>query len=224
MIRRIPSVLFLLYAVCFIFIALSYSQEQIDIEKLKKSAPKIFLDCRRCDRDFIREEIPFVNFVRDRKDADVHILVTTQRTGAGGTEYTMAFIGQKAYADLRDTLKFVSTETDTEDDIRRGMVRVLKMGLMPYVAKTPIAECISILFEEEVEPTAVEDKWNFWIFSVRLNSFLYGEKRSNYISLRGSVSANRVTPGSKLRMSFSASYNESNFEVDGQTISSYSDS
>lgn len=41
--------------------------------------------------------------------------------------------------------------------------------------------------------------------------------------LRGSLSANRVTPDSKLRMSLSANYNESNFEVDGEKISSYSD-
>jgi len=223
MIRRIPHIVFLLYAVCFIFIASSYSEEEVDIEELKKSAPKIFLDCRRCDRDFIRTEIPFVNFVRDRKDADVHILVTTQRTGAGGTEYTMAFIGQKDYADIKNTLKFVSSQTDTEDDIRRGIARNLKMGLVPYAAKTPIADCISILFEEEVEPTSVEDKWNFWVFSVRLNSFLNGEKTSNYTSLRGSLSANRITPDSKLRMSLSANYSESNFDIDGETISSYSD-
>jgi len=223
MIRRLVFVIFLLGAVSFIFISYSYSEEEIDIEELKKSAPKIFLDCRRCDRDFIRTEISFVNYVRDRKDADVHILVTTQRTGAGGTEYTMAFIGQNDYADVRDTLKFVSKQTDTDDDIRRGMVRVLKMGLIPYVARTPIADCISILFEEEVEPTSVEDKWNFWVFSVRLNSFLNGEKLRNYISLRGSLSANRITPDSKLRMSLSANYNESNFEIDGEKISSYSD-
>ncbi len=223
MVRRIPFLIFFLSSVCFIFVARSYSQEEIDIEELKKNAPKIFLDCRRCDHDFIREEIPFVNFVRDRKDADVHILVTTQRTGSGGTEYTMAFIGQKDYADIKDTLKFVSSQTDTDDDIRRGMVRVLKMGLVPYVAKTPIAKCISISFEEEVEPTSVEDKWNFWVFSVRLNSFLYGEKTNNYISLNGSLSANRITPESKLRMSLSANYNENNYDLDGETISSYSD-
>lgn len=180
MIRRIVFVISLLCAVCSIFISHSYSEEEIDIEELKKSAPKIFLDCRRCDRDFIRTEIPFVNYVRDRKDADVHILVTTQRTGSGGREYTMAFIGQNDYADVKDTLMFVSKQNDTDDDIRRGMVRVLKMGLIPYVARTPIADCISILFEEKVEPTSVEDKWNFWVFMAGLIAFLT-EKNSETI-------------------------------------------
>ena len=73
------------------------SQEaQIDLDALKKQAPKVFIDCRRCDIDFIRTEITFVNYVWDRREADIHVLVTTQSTGSGGTEYTMAFIGQNS--------------------------------------------------------------------------------------------------------------------------------
>src|SRR5512139_1491221 len=57
-------------------------------------ALRVFLDCQTyCDFDFFRTEIAFVNFVRDRKDADVHILITSQRTGSGGSEYTLKFIG-----------------------------------------------------------------------------------------------------------------------------------
>ena len=34
----------------------------------------------------MRTEITFVSYVRDRTAADVHVLVTTQGTGGGGTE------------------------------------------------------------------------------------------------------------------------------------------
>jgi hypothetical protein len=42
------------------------------------------VDCSNfpCDRDFFLEEIPWVTFVRDRQDADVHVLATRQTTGA----------------------------------------------------------------------------------------------------------------------------------------------
>ncbi len=60
---------------------------------MKKSAPKVFIDCNRCDIDYIKTEITFMNYVWDRKEADVHILITIQRTGSGGREYTFAFIG-----------------------------------------------------------------------------------------------------------------------------------
>jgi hypothetical protein len=164
-----------------------------------------------------------VNYVRDRKEADIHLLITTQRTGSGGQEYTIAFIGKNEYKDIQDTLKFVTQPTDTDDDIRKEIVRVLKMGLVPYLAKTPIADYLSISFMEEVEPTSVEDKWNFWVFSVSLNSSFSGEKRRNDIWLRGNFSANRITPDLKIRMGLSARYEEDNFEIEEETITSTSE-
>lgn len=50
------------------------------IEDLKRTAPKVFIDCEDCDLDYIRTEITFVNYVRDRKEAQVHVLITTLRT------------------------------------------------------------------------------------------------------------------------------------------------
>ncbi|MGH9173199.1 MAG: hypothetical protein ACRD1H_02510, partial [Vicinamibacterales bacterium] len=57
---------------------------------------KAFLDCStsECYDDYLREAIDFVEYVRDRTDADVHILITSAETSARGLEYTIAFIGQ----------------------------------------------------------------------------------------------------------------------------------
>ena len=43
-------------------------QERKNVEELKKQAPKVYIDCRRCDMNYIKTEIPFVNYVRDRKE------------------------------------------------------------------------------------------------------------------------------------------------------------
>jgi len=48
----------------------------------RSQAPRVFLDCHDCDQDFIRGEIGYVNYVRDRGDADVHILSPARRTAA----------------------------------------------------------------------------------------------------------------------------------------------
>lgn len=197
-------------------VALTYQEE------LKKAAPKVFIDCRRCDRDYIRTEITFVNYVRDRHDADVHVLITTQRTGSGGQEYTMEFIGQKDYSSIRHTLKHVSNRTDVRDEVRKGYVEVLKKGLFPFVMNSPLAEHISILFKEKLEPTAVEDKWNFWIFNVGLRGSVSGEESRSERSIRGNISANRVTPEMKLRMSVSGEFEEDTFDINGDTIVSTS--
>ena len=213
-----------LFVMGFVLASPSYSKDrQFDINELKKDAPKLFLDCRRCDHEYIKTEIPFVNFVWDRKEADIHLLVTTQRTGAGGFEYTMAFIGQRDFQGMQDTLKYVSTQADSRDDVRKGMVRVMKLGLIPFLNKTPIADFLDVLFEEKVKPTAVEDKWNFWVFHLSFSGSMNGEAQRESVSLRGNVSANRVTLESKLRLSFSANFNQSNFEYEDETIRSYSD-
>jgi hypothetical protein len=193
-----------------------------DQEELKKAAPKVFIDCRRCDRDYIRTEITFVNYVRDRQDADVHVLITTQRTGSGGQEYTMEFIGQQGYSHIKHTMRYVSNRTDVRDEVREGYVEVLKKGLFPFVMFSPIAEHISIIFRENLEPTSVEDKWNFWIFNVGLRGGLSGEESTSERSVRGNFSANRVSPEMKLRLRLEGEFEEDRFDINGDSIVSTS--
>jgi hypothetical protein len=220
--------LFLLIAFMVIFtgiIEYLYPQGQDkDIDDLKKDAPKVYIDCRYCDIDYIRKEITFVNYVRDRKEADVHVLVTTQPTGSGGREYTLSFIGRGEFVDINSTLNFFTKKMDTEDEIRKKLVKTLEMGLVSFAANTPICDRISVDFKDEVKPTAVEDKWDFWVFSLSATSLINGQSTTNMASIRGNFSANRVTPESKLRMGLSASYSENNFDIDGTTITSTSDS
>lgn len=47
---------------------------------------RVFADCQAygCDFDYFRTEIPFVDYVRNRQDASIHILVTADGTGGGG--------------------------------------------------------------------------------------------------------------------------------------------
>ncbi|MCK4495194.1 MAG: hypothetical protein KAU91_02515, partial [Candidatus Aminicenantes bacterium] len=144
--KRLKVIAILVFAViCLLCVPPAFSQEdQIDIEALKKDAPRVYIDCGMCDIDYIRTEITFVNYVRDRKEAQIHILVTTLRTGSGGREYTFSFIGQHEFEGINDTQKYFSEQADTQDEIREGMVKTLKIGLMSYVGKTPIARRIRI--------------------------------------------------------------------------------
>src|SRR6187551_2715241 len=53
---------------------------------------RVFFDCPdNCDFDFIRKEIDYVDYVRDRTDAELHVLVTTRDTGTGGNEYSLKY-------------------------------------------------------------------------------------------------------------------------------------
>jgi hypothetical protein len=197
------------------------AEEGQSADEMKKSAPRVYLDGSRLDVNYIRTEITFVNYVRDRKEADVHVLITQQRTGSGGREYTLAFIGLNGYSDLKNELKFYSNRTETEDEIRRGMVQMLKLGLAPYAARTPISKLLSLSLNGKLRPTSVVDRWNFWVFSFSGRGRLSGEQSRKYDSLYGNVSINRVTPECRVRLGFSASLDESQFDyVDYQDRSS----
>ena len=193
---------------------------QGNVDSLKKSAPKVFIDSGVVDLDYIKTEIVFVNYVRDRNEAQIHVLITTQSTGSGGTEYTLTFSGQADFQGQDDVQKFSSNRIQTADEIRQGIVRVLKMGLMRYVAKTPIGEKISIGFQSSVKPTAVEDKWNFWVFSLSGQAYLNGQKSTTYKSTYGTLSANRTTPEWKIWTSVSASKSTDTFAYEDTTIKS----
>jgi hypothetical protein len=219
------AILALIFCVVFSNFSIALFADDDDLtyqEELKKSAPKVFIDCRRCDRDYIRTEITFVNYVRDRQDADVHVLITTQQTGSGGQEYTMEFIGQNDYSQIQHTLRYLSNGTDVRDEVREGYVEVLKKGLFPFVMHSPIAEHISIIFKERLEPTSVEDKWKFWIFNVGLRGGLSGEESTSEKSVRGNFSANRMTPEMKLRFRLEGEFEEDRFDINGDSIISTS--
>jgi len=193
------------------------------VQELKEMALKVFIDCRGCDRDYFRQELTYVNYVRDRTDADVHVLITDQQTGSGGREYTFAFIGLKDFEGLDYTLVYASGPNDTRDEIRRGQVEVLERGLFPYVVKTPIANYIYLDFRERLEPTAVKDPWNFWVFSISLDGRVSGEQSRKSRSIDVNLSANRVTPEMKIRMGLSGEFDRREYDYEDEYIESVSE-
>ncbi len=205
-------------------------QEAADTaQRQSTQALRVFLDCRSrfCDFDHFRREITFVNYVRDRTDGQVHILVTTRRTGAGGQEFTFAFIGAADFAGVNDSLQYFSSQTDTDDEIRSGLTQVLKMGLVRYAARTPIGERLGITYVSpdttELTPQVWDDPWNYWIFRVRIGAFLNGEQRQRFIAGNGSLSANRTTEDWKITLSAFGFYGEDHFEFDdGSTFTAIS--
>ena len=119
----------------------SYGQEISNTaDTLRKDALNVFMEAS----DHIRKEIPYINYVRDIKDADVYIIETVQPTGSGGAEWTYYLVGQHDFEGKRDTLSFSVPPDETQDGRRQKEIATLKMGLMPYVAKTPLARYISI--------------------------------------------------------------------------------
>lgn len=187
---------------------------------------RVFLDCRDgCDFDFLRRESAYIDYVRDRKDADVHVLVTTQNTGTGGREYLIQYIGLGRFADHGHRSRVVSNGSDTSDERRRGFARVFLLGLTPYLMETRTADRLRLQFSAPLEaPTvaaAQQDPWNLWIFRIGASSDLRGERADTSRQFRGSLSADRTTERWKLGFVSEGQYSENIFTLsDGSTLRS----
>ena len=187
-------------------------------------ALRVFLDCNRCDFDYLRREIPFVNYVRDRTDAELHILATTQATGSGGMEYVFKFIGLDRFAGVDDELRYLAPPTGTEDERREGYAAVLKLGLVRYVTSTAAADRLHLEYRPdgpagEGPAGAVVDRWNFWSFRVRGSGSVNGEASNSSRNLSSSVSANRTTEAWKINLNGALNFRTNEFTLnEGETL------
>ncbi len=201
--------------VCLFFsLSLTGQELEADSSVQREDGLRIFIDCARCDMNFIRDEIPYVNYVREVKEAQLYILETREITGSGGRKYTYAFIGQQEFSGINDTLVYSSRPDDSRDYQRIWRTQMLKMGLMPYVAKTPLYSEVLINPTDRVERQVVEDRWNNWVFELEAEPDFEGEESFKELSLRSSVSATKITHDWKLELDFDHRYTRTKYTYD----------
>ena len=189
----------------------------------RSGALKVFLDCGSCDLNYFRTEITFINYVRDRADAELHVLVTTQGTGGGGTEYTLKYIGLGRFAGVDQTLKYFAARTQTDDERRAGLLAMFRLGLVRYAAETALASRLKVTFDSGSKKAAADvtnDPWNFWVVGLSGNGSIEGQESGNEKQIEGSVSANRTTEAWKLNFSAAGEFSREEFVLDeGETFS-----
>ncbi len=190
-----------------------------DTSRTDQQKIDFYLDCDYCPRNYIKSNITFVNYVRDRHDADVQLLLTRARTGGSGVEFTLMFHGRQNYAGRNDTLTYFSPETDSQDDRRKGLTHYIKLGLMQYVAVSDLANQIDITYKKPAadQPGEDRDRWNNWMFE--LSSFVSasGRQTRKSLSYYGSAEAERITKVWKIRFDLNTNIDWSRYELNDST-------
>jgi hypothetical protein len=226
--RRAAARLFL--AACALMLLAAPTRAQEAPPKPPAAAPvRVFIDCQSasCDYEYFRTEIAFVDHVRDRKDADVHVLVTGQTTGSGGSEYSLKFIGLGRFQGVDATMVYAASVDATDDVVRKAIVQHLTLGLVRYAAESPAGPRLSVKYAPETAKAggqgrqAGRDPWDFWVFRLSGNGYSNGEESTSSTSFYGSASANRTTEAWKVNLSFSGDYNSSTYDLgEGETFTS----
>lgn len=188
--------------------------------------PRVYIDCNRCDYDHIRREIPFVDYVREPAQADIHLFITDQETGDGGREYEFSFIGRRAFTDLNFEFEQTVGRNATESDTREELNNVIRIGLFPYMLQSTGSAGFSLSYETGDEASlsgsAVEDPWRYWVFEIYAGSLsLDMESSQTEFDSRWGFYANKVTEEWKIqfRPYFNYSYDEIE-RSNGETIES----
>jgi len=197
----------------FLIAFLCFSIRLIGQEDPKEEV-KIFLDCGRCDQEFLRQNLGNVQFVRDQDLGDVHIFVVTQRNGAGGRSFEMDFIGKNDLESINYKLMFSTDANMTRDDERKRTMEYLKLGLVRFwIARGTIDEVVVNVPTPENEEEQIEEKdpWNYWLFRVGANGFFNGQELNNSSNFNVNASARRVTESNKFSLFMRYGENRSTF-------------
>lgn len=209
----------------FLFFLLSFSAIFLNAQNTRQIPHrlKVFVDCLNgCDMDFIRTEINIIDYSLDRQAADVHVLINDQNTGSGGDEYQLIFIGQNQFKTMADTLRFVNGANNTDFEERALLVKYLKIGLAPYIAKTDMASAIDISMKSDKKDSsnntnstqATKDKWNYWVINTGLSGNLNIDAVYEQGQMSGEIAVNRITDDVKIGFELDGSKSRSEFEYE----------
>ena len=202
-----------------------HSQDAPAADAEATQALRVFFDCQGpdCSFDFYRREIPWVNYTRDRTDAQVHLLITSEGTGAGGRLFTLDFIGREDFVGVDDRLTVTIIPNTSDEQTLTQIAASVKLGLLRYIARTSQASDFQILYEiaraggPGAVASAEDDPWNFWTFRVNGNVNLNQDERTESVRFGGGLAASRITEDLKLEFSIGGNYNRSSFDVNDST-------
>ena len=126
---------------------------------------KAYLDCSRCDENFIKQETSFLDYVRDQDLADVVIFIRDIWNPSGGRSYEIEIDGNNAFTDISSTTKVSGFSSDTSSSLRDKIVNKLKLALVPFLDKAEYDLNVKIDTNfDDLE--VIDDKWNYWVFEL----------------------------------------------------------
>lgn len=176
---------------------------------------KVFLDCN-CFADFLRSEIHWIDFVRQREESDVHVLATRQDTGGGGEQIVLRLVGVGRLAGVEQQLRVLSIAAEPEDVTRRRVLDTISVGFLALMARDglPSGAGVAVRPSNAVSSRAVSDPWNLWVFGVGGDGSFESEESNEQRQWEVRASADRVSHQWKISVSANVEHERETFDFD----------
>jgi hypothetical protein len=195
-------------------------------EILEKDFLEVYVDCSFCSMNDIRNEAPYLTYVREALLADVHILATRISSGANAYKYTFRFLGRRDFKGTEFSRSFDENADMTLADRQKLIRSTIEVGLLPFWSQTQMANRLNVKITEKDDKGRASnrpgdhDPWNNWVIAIEGGSSLDFEKIRKESRFWGRLAIDRVTEVWKIRNLAYARSDFQVFESDEETIRS----
>ncbi len=200
-----------LYFLFLIFSSLLFSQDKDPIN--------LFIDCS-CEKSYLRQEINYVNHVRDQQLANVVLMIYDIANSSGGRTYKLDFKGTGDYENIMLERSYDSNMNMTSDDVRKGLLETVKNGLLQYLIESDLWDKISYKITDEGlskrQDIDFDDPWNNWIFEVYGEAQLDKESSRKEFEYEIGFESDRVTEKWRIRTDLQMNLSNSKYVQDAE--------
>jgi len=161
-----------------------------------------------------------VSWVNDHEVADVHVIMGSLSTGAGGREYQLDFLGVETGVEpeggYEEQLLYQALSTDTRRETLDGLTFTLALGLAEWANTNGYRGLVTlqgtdpelgVAAQRLVSAQEVSDPWDLWVFRVNGNLDRDGEEKVKTTRVSGGFNASRVSPTWKVNFNIYGSQN-----------------
>ena len=160
---------------------------------------KVNLDCSFCDDDYMRQEIDYVDYVRDQGNADVHIFYVRNSSGGGGRVYEISFFGKNDFEDSFFKLQLATSKLDSPNEVRAKIKETTAAGLVPFLYNSRPGYSINVT-QEEISENELnvdhpnKDPWRSWVFEIYGSGDFEWESQQREIEFEYGLEVDKITP------------------------------
>lgn len=178
----------------------------------------LFIKCDRCDNNFLKNEINYVNHVREQGLADIQLFIYRNRNANNGNRYSLDFIGKNKFSEKELSLILDTNPRLTQDEVRNALKRKIDIGLLYFLVNSDISNNIIITYDsiinnnESYEQSS--DKWKNWVFQSAGEVNFENETSRKESNIRIELDADKVTD--KIKLQFDVDFEKSNNTYENQ--------
>ena len=179
----------------------------------------LFIKCDRCDNNFLKNEISYVNHVREQGLADIQLFIYRNRNANNGNRYSLDFIGKNSFSDKKITLILDTNPKFTSDEVRNALKKKIDVGLIYFLVESDISDKITIKYDTLINNNnnskkLSSDKWKNWVFQSAGSVNFENETSRNESNVRLELDADKIT--NKIKLQFDIDFDRSISKYESQ--------